>query len=130
MRITRPDMTMPRSTTILRRLTVLALAGVLSLGAALPSQANSADFVRSLWPLAQAKGVSRAAFESAFASYRYLPKVMELTGKQPEFSQTVQQYIDRRVTNAQAQKGQAMRREWNQTLTGSQQRWGVQPEIV
>lgn len=123
-------MTMLRSTTILRRLTVLALAGVLSLGAALPSQANSADFVRSLWPLAQAKGVSRAAFESAFASYRYLPKVMELTGKQPEFSQTVQQYIDRRVTNAQAQKGQAMRREWNQTLTGSQQRWGVQPEIV
>jgi len=42
----------------------------------------------------------------------------------------VQQYIDRRVTSGQAQKGKAMRTEWNQTLTGSQQRWGVQPEFV
>ncbi|UJW83914.1 lytic murein transglycosylase [Devosia sp. SL43] len=113
-----------------RRLSALALAGLLSLGAVLPSFANSADFVRGLWPLAEAKGVSRSAFESAFANYRYLPKVMELTGKQPEFSQTVQQYIDRRVTAGQAQKGQAMRAEWNQTLTGATQRWGVQPEIV
>jgi membrane-bound lytic murein transglycosylase B len=113
-----------------RRLAALALGAALSLGATLPSQANSADFVRSLWPLAQAKGVSRSAFESAFAGYQYQPKIMELTGRQPEFSQTVQQYIDKRVTAAQAQKGQAMRAEWNQTLTGSAQRWGVQPEIV
>ena len=74
--------------------------------------------------------MSRAAFEAAFSGYSYIPKVMELTRKQPEFSQTVQQYIDKRVTAAQAQKGQAMRAEWSQTLTGSQQRWGVQPEFV
>lgn len=113
-----------------RRLSALALAFTLSVAGVAPSFANSADFVRGLWPLAEARGVSRSAFEAAFASYRYLPKVMELTGKQPEFSQTVQQYIDKRVTAAQAQKGQAMRSEWNQTLTGSVQRWGVQPEIV
>jgi membrane-bound lytic murein transglycosylase B len=113
-----------------RGLSALVLAAAVSLGTVVPSLANSADFVRGLWPQAEARGVSRAAFEAALSGYNYLPKVMELTKKQPEFSQTVQQYIDRRVTDAQARKGQAMRGEWNQTLTGAQQRWGVQPEIV
>lgn len=113
-----------------RRLPMLALTAILALGTIVPAFANSADFVRRLWPEAQAQGVSRAAFEAAFAGYNFSPKIMELTRKQPEFSQTVQQYVDRRVTNAQASKGRAMRGEWNQTLTGAQQRYGVQPEIV
>lgn len=75
-------------------------------------------------------GVSRQAFDASFASYAPSSKVMELTRKQPEFTQTVQQYLDKRITAAQAQKGQAMRREWAQTLAGAQQRYGVQPEIV
>ncbi|MBU1305542.1 MAG: lytic murein transglycosylase, partial [Alphaproteobacteria bacterium] len=119
-----------RAVPLLRRLAAVSLGVLMSVGAVAPAFANSADFVRRLWPLAEAKGVSRSAFEAAFASYSYLPKVMALTGKQPEFSQTVQQYIDKRVTDGQARKGQAMRHEWNQTLTGAQQRWGVQPEIV
>ncbi|MCS6757855.1 MAG: lytic murein transglycosylase, partial [Candidatus Devosia euplotis] len=104
-----------------------ALLGLASVG---PSLANSADFVRSLWPQAEARGVSRSAFEQAFASYSYLPKIMELTRKQPEFTQTVQQYIDKRVTDGQGNKGRAMRQEWSKTLIEAQQRWGVQPEIV
>jgi len=119
-----------KSRTFTYRATAMALALAVSLTGVAPAFANSADFVRRLWPLAEQRGVSRSAFESAFAGYNYMPKVMELTKKQPEFSQTVQQYVDRRVTAAQAQKGQAMRREWAQTLAGSEQRWGVQPEIV
>ena len=115
---------------IFRHLAALALCLPLTIGGLLPARANSDEFVRGLWPLAAARGVSRPAFEAAFASYTYLPKVMELTGKQPEFRQTVQQYIGKRITDAQAAKGRAMRQEWNQTLTGAQQRWGVQPEIV
>ena len=119
-----------KSVLALRGLSALAIAAALSLSAVAPASANSANFVRGLWPQAEARGVSRSAFEAAFAGYNYLPKVMELTKKQPEFSQTVQQYLDRRVTAAQAGKGRAMRSEWNQTLTGSKQRWGVQPEFV
>tara|TARA_R110002124_G_scaffold16882_10_gene71584 strand:- start:17532 stop:18749 length:1218 start_codon:yes stop_codon:yes gene_type:complete len=113
-----------------RRISAMLLGALLSLSSVAPTLASSADFVRSLWPQAEARGVTRSAFERAFASYSYLPKVMELTRKQPEFRQTVQQYIDKRVTDGQASKGRAMRQEWNRTLTGAQQRWGVQPEIV
>ena len=113
-----------------RHLPALAVAAALSLSAVAPSLANSADFVRGLWPQAEARGVSRAAFEAAFSGYSYSTKIMELTGKQPEFTQTVQAYVDRRVTPAQAQKGQAMGGEWAQTLAATEQRYGVQPEVV
>ena len=104
-----------------------ALAGMVLAG---PAQANSDAFVRNLWPEAERAGVSRQAFDAAFASYNPIPQVIELTQKQPEFTQTVQQYVDKRVTAAQASKGQSMRREWAQTLAGAEQRYGVQPEIV
>ncbi|MCP8888451.1 lytic murein transglycosylase [Devosia ureilytica] len=107
-----------------------ALSVVALLAMPVAAQANSADFVRSLWPEAQQAGVSRQAFEASFASYNPIPQVIELTRKQPEFSQTVQQYVEKRVTAAQASKGQSMRGEWAQTLAGAQQRYGVQSEIV
>ncbi|HTN61357.1 MAG TPA: lytic murein transglycosylase [Devosia sp.] len=113
-----------------RQISVLALAALMSVGMLDAALANSADFVRGLWPAAQAEGVSRQAFEASFAGYSMVPKVLELTRKQPEFSQTVGQYISKRVTDAQAAKGRAMRSEWAQTLAGAKQRWGVQPEIV
>jgi membrane-bound lytic murein transglycosylase B len=112
------------------RFMAVALASAMALSSVVEVHANSADFVRGLWPMAEQRGVSRSAFEAAFSGYSYLPKIMELTGKQPEFRQTVQQYVDKRVTAAQTNKGQVMRGEWAQTLAGSEQRWGVQPEIV
>ncbi len=121
---------MSRSIRAFSLLPRLGLALALSFGAIGAAQASTADFIRGLWPEAQAAGVSRNAFEAAFADYAPIQQVMDLTKKQPEFSQTVQAYIDRRVTDAQANKGRAMRGEWAQTLAGAQQRWGVQPEIV
>jgi len=117
------------SNAVTRGLSALATAA-LSLSTLAPSYANSAAFVASIWPLAEQRGVSRSAFEQAFAGYSFSSKLMEHTKSQPEFTRTVQDYIDRRVTNGQAQKGQSMRAEWAQTLAGAQQRWGVQPEVV
>lgn len=108
----------------------IGLAALISFGAAQASLANSADFVRGLWPMAEAKGVSRQAFEASFAGYAMIPKVLELSRKQPEFTKTVGQYVAGAVSDARTNTGRAMRREWAQTLGGAQQRWGVQPEIV
>lgn len=113
-----------------RRLSALALAALLGASSVAPSFANSAAFVQGLWPEAQSRGVSRSAFEAAFAGYSFSPKLMEHTRSQPEFTRTVKDYIERRVTDGQAAKGRSMRSEWAQTLAGAQQRWGVQPEVV
>ncbi|UYN98397.1 MAG: lytic murein transglycosylase [Devosia sp.] len=116
-----------RAKPLLTRLGLALFLSTLTLGAA---QASTSDFVRGLWPEAQQAGVSRQAFEAAFAGYNPIPQVMELTRKQPEFTQTVQQYVEKRVTAAQASKGQSMRGEWAQTLAATQQRYGVQSEVV
>ncbi|MDB5614851.1 MAG: lytic murein transglycosylase, partial [Devosia sp.] len=67
----------------LRGLSALAIAAALSLSAVAPALANSASFVRGLWPQAEARGVSRSAFEAAFAGYSFSPKLMEHTKSQP-----------------------------------------------
>lgn len=113
-----------------QRFIALAAGAVLTLSALVSPLANSASFVAGLWPEAQAMGVSRQAFEASFAGYQPLPKVMELTRKQPEFSQTVAEYIGKRITDAQVGKGRSMRGEWAQTLSAVSQRYGVQPEVI
>jgi membrane-bound lytic murein transglycosylase B len=112
------------------RIVALCFAALLNFGNAPVALANSADFVRGLWPQAEARGVSRQAFEASFAGYSPIPQVMELTRKQPEFSSLASDYVTKRVTDAQAAKGRAMRAEWNQTLSAAAQRYGVQPEVV
>ena len=121
-------MTRSGGSLLFQRLLLGAILAGLTLAG--PALANSASFVRNLWPEAERAGVSRQVFEAAFAGYSPIPQVIELTRKQPEFTQTVQQYVEKRVTAAQAAKGQAMRGEWAHTLAGAQQRYGVQPEIV
>ena len=95
-----------------------------------PAQASTADFVSGLWPEAQAAGVSRQAFEASFANYSPIPQVMELTRSQPEFSQTVADYINKRVSGSQVSKGQEMAARWSDTLADVSARYGVQSEVV
>jgi membrane-bound lytic murein transglycosylase B len=115
-----------------RRLTkIVPLALALGLfGGAIPALANPGQFVTSLWPEAQQRGVNRAVFDAAFQGFSPSQRVMNQTQGQPEFAQTVQAYIDRRVNTTQVQTGRRMRSEWSTTLTNIANRWGVQPEIV
>ncbi|KKB12330.1 lytic transglycosylase [Devosia geojensis] len=113
-----------------RRIATLAMAAVMALSSTGASLANSAAFVAGLWPDAQAMGVSRQAFDASFAGYQPLSKVMELTRRQPEFTQTVADYIGKRITDAQVSKGRSMRAEWAQTLAAVSARYGVQAEVI
>jgi membrane-bound lytic murein transglycosylase B len=120
-----------RFSNLARRAIAVATAATLAFGTlSAPTLANSQSFVSSLWPDAKARGVSRSAFEASFAGWEPSSKVMELTKKQPEFTQTVAQYIGKRITEAQVQRGRAMRNEWSKTLGVVSQRYGVQPELI
>ncbi len=89
-----------------------------------------ASFVDSTWSKARAKGVSRRIFDTAMGGFRPLPKVLELSQKQPEFVSTAADYIGRRVTDGNTSKGRSMRSEWGQTLAAISSRYGVQPEAI
>ena len=84
---------------------VLAASLLLGLGAA-PARAESFPaFVASLWPEAQAHGISRATFEAAFRGVTPDPSVIEKTRTQAEFRKTVGQYLDTAVSDARVALG-------------------------
>ncbi|WP_421952407.1 lytic murein transglycosylase [Pelagibacterium sp.] len=128
MRNTAPDVNFP----VLSRRRAMALA--LGAGAALvlprPAFANVSDFVASVWPEASSRGVSRAIFEQAFAGFAPSDRIMSLTRSQPETVKTTGQYVSDAVSSTRVSTGQRMRGEWAQTLGATQQRYGIQPEIV
>jgi len=109
------------------RATAVALTLVAMVGAPL---ADTASFVSGLWADAQRMGVSRQAFDAAFAGYRPLDNVMDLTRRQPEFTATVADYIGRRVTASQVSTGQQMRQRHGAVLAEISQRFGVQSEVI
>ncbi len=96
-----------------------------------PAQAAGfGGFTEAIWSEARGKGVSRATFEAAFASVSPDPKVIELSNRQPEFKDTIADYVDRRVSLKRVTNGRAAFAEWRSTLDDIAARSGVPAHIV
>ncbi|WP_247648087.1 lytic murein transglycosylase [Pannonibacter phragmitetus] len=108
-------------------------AGAIAFGllAAQPALANDGGgFASNLWPDAQERGVSRQIFDAVLRDFSPDRSVIELTESQPEFSQTVQAYVERRVSEERIRTGQRSRQEYSQALDAIEQRYGVSRDIV
>jgi membrane-bound lytic murein transglycosylase B len=104
---------------------------ILASGAfARPAHADFDAFVRSLWPQAAARGVSRAMFVRAFQGVTPDPSVVAKLHAQPEFQQTTEQYLAKRVSDLRVAKGRAMAVQWAPTLTAIERVFGVDRRIV
>jgi membrane-bound lytic murein transglycosylase B len=87
-------------------------------------------FVESLWPEAQARGISRATFDEALQGVSLDPKIVALTRKQSEFNQPIWDYLDGAVSAARLARGRELTREWSQALDGVERIYGVPRSIV
>jgi membrane-bound lytic murein transglycosylase B len=111
----------------------LALAALLLLAALAPAQANDLDFsawLRTLRAEAIAKGISRATVDRALFNIQPIPHVIELDHKQPEFTLTFQEYIDKVVSDSRVEKGRAMMAEHRDLLARVAKTYGVQPQFL
>ena len=114
-----------------RRAFLAGSAALVASGLAGPVFARGVDgFVADTWSRARAAGISRKTFDAAMGDFAPLPKVLDLSRKQPEFVSSAADYIGKRVTDGSAGKGHGMRDEWAQTLAAVAARYGVQGEIV
>ncbi len=59
-----------------------------------------------------------------------LDRVLELDRRQPEFSQTFWQYLDKRVTAQRVERGRQMLAEHADLLEAASRRFGVQPRFI
>jgi len=115
----------------------LALSGVaFSAVAAAPSkitgsqQAAFRGFIETLWPLAEARGVSRATFDSAFAGVTFDPTVAASAGSQPEFVRPIWDYVTSAVSADRIQRGRDKARSEALWLARARDLYGVDDAVI
>jgi lytic murein transglycosylase len=108
-------------------------------GARAQSDAGFRSFLDSLWPDAQARGVSRATFEAAtrgLAPDMSLPDLVipgrspAAAGEQAEFTQTPAQYLSERTLQNFAARGQRLLQQQRAALASIEARFGVPAPVL
>jgi lytic murein transglycosylase len=89
-----------------------------------------AAFLQELWPDAQAKGVTRATFDLAFAGVTPDPRVMAITQRQPEYGKPAGTYIAMLASKARVEAGARKAQELAPTLDAIEARYGVDRYII
>jgi membrane-bound lytic murein transglycosylase B len=79
---------------------------------------------------ALARGIKAATLESALTGIKPIPRVIELDRKQPEFTLTFRQYMERMVPDARVEKGRQKFREHSALLETIGAKYGVQPRFI
>jgi membrane-bound lytic murein transglycosylase B len=115
----------------------LALSGVaLSPGAATANKITGSQqdafrgFVETLRPLAEARGVSRATFDSAFAGVTFDPTVAANAGSQPEFVRPIWDYVASAVSADRVERGRDKARSEGLWLTRAEDLYGVEHAVI
>lgn len=79
---------------------------------------------------ALARGIKAATLDSALAGIKPIPRVIELDRKQPEFTLTFRQYMERMVPDARVEKGRQKFHEHRALLDAVGAKYGVQPRFI
>ena len=88
------------------------------------------QWVSELKVEALAKGIDANLLDAAFAGLTPNSKVIELDRSQPEFTQTFQEYISRRVSATRISKGREMMEKYKDELAAVSAHYGVQPQFI
>jgi len=97
---------------------------------AAPASASLDSFLQRLWPLAQARGISRTTFDLAFRGVTPDASIVALTKKQAEFSAPIWSYLQNAVGGARIERGREAADQHASVLAQVEARYGVPKEIV
>jgi lytic murein transglycosylase len=99
-------------------------------GRALAQAQDFQSFVQSLWPAAQAAGVSREVFDEAARGLTPEPAVLQKPATQSEFTVSIPAYVAGAATTSRVARGRALAGELTHMLRQIEQRDGVPGEIL
>ena len=106
---------------------------LLALSAMAPLLHAGDDFMRWLDELreeAASQGISQATLDAALADVRPLERVIELDRRQPEFTETFWNYLDKRVTAGRIHKGRQLLARHRALLGEVERKFGVPPRYL
>ncbi len=98
--------------------------------AARKQEAAFRAFVATLWPLAEARGISRTTFDSAFAGVTFDPSVVAHTQNQAEFAEPIWVYLSNAVSPERVKIGAAKAQDQHLWLAKAEQTYGVDRSIL
>src|SRR5215831_7065633 len=112
----------------------LAGAGALALGvvgAAAPAHADRfGDWLKGVRADARKEGIRAQTLDAAFVGVAPLPKVIELDRKQPEFTLTFLEYLDRVMPQMRIDRARDRLAQRRPVLDAVGQRYGVPPRFI
>ena len=114
---------------VIRYLAALAVLLFLQ-GAAHAQEQSFAAFAAELWPDAQAKGISRATFDTALKGVTPDERVIAATKRQPEYGKPVGDYVNAIVSNRRIADAQLKAREWAKTFDAVEKKFGVERWVL
>lgn len=88
------------------------------------------NFKSSLWPDAQAKGITHATFELALRGITPDSRVIAATERQPEYGKPVGDYIGTLASPSRIQRGREKAREWAKTFDAVEKKFGVERWVL
>jgi membrane-bound lytic murein transglycosylase B len=88
------------------------------------------EFVASLWPSAEERGVSRRTFDAAFAGVSFDPKVVAMTEAQPEFVRPISDYVASAVSVDRIERGRAKAGAASAWLDKAREAYGVDESVI
>lgn len=94
------------------------------------AEQDFATWLRGLRAEAVEKGIRAQTLDSALKGIQPIPRVIELDRRQPEFTMTFDQYIERVVPQSRVDTGKARLRENRELLNEISQKYGVQPRFI
>ena len=75
-------------------------------------------------------GISQRTVDKALRGLSPNPRIIKLDSKQPEFTQTLWGYLDKRVTKRRVERAQKLLHQHRELLEKVQRRYGVQPRFL
>jgi membrane-bound lytic murein transglycosylase B len=95
-----------------------------------PSQEEFARWLEEVKRDAAAEGISDSTLNDAFADAQFLPRVIELDRKQPESTQTLDEYLGKIVSDKRIKDGREAMAENSELLNKIGKEYGVAPKYI
>ena len=92
--------------------------------------ANFRGCLGGLWPQAERRGVTRAAFDANTAGLTPDLRIMDLIDSQPEFTKSIWDYLDILVNDARIENGRAILAQHRTTFDAVEKAYGVDRHFI
>ena len=95
-----------------------------------PSDAEFQAWLSGFKKSAEKQGLAASDLDRLLANVRYIPRVIELDRRQPEFSLTFWQYLGKTISNKRIDRGRKLLKKHAELLSRVEGKYGVQPRFL